>query len=101
MDERNPPVVVICGSTAGVGRATAHRFAVAGYRVGLLARGEQALAATAEELDQLGATCLGISVDVADAEALFDAAQRMERELGPVGVGSTARWSRCFRPSAS
>jgi len=90
MDERNPPVVVICGATAGVGRATAQRFAASGYRVGLLARGEQALAATQEELTQLGATSLAISVDVADADAVFEAAQRMERELGPVGV-----WINC------
>lgn len=90
MDERNPPVVVICGATAGVGRATAQRFAASGYRVGLLARGEQALAATQEELKQLGATSLAISVDVADADAVFAAAQRMERELGPVDV-----WINC------
>jgi NADP-dependent 3-hydroxy acid dehydrogenase YdfG len=90
MDERNPPVVVISGATAGVGRATAQRFAASGYRVGLLARGEQALAATQEELTQLGATSLAISVDVADADAVFAAAQRMERELGPVDV-----WINC------
>lgn len=90
MDERNLPVVVICGATAGVGRATAQRFAASGYRVGLLARGEQALAATQEELKQLGATSLAISVDVADADAVFAAAQRMERELGPVNV-----WINC------
>lgn len=90
MDERNPPVVVICGATAGVGRATAQRFAASGYRAGLLARGEQALAATQEELKQLGATSLAISVDVADADAVFAAAQRMERELGPVDV-----WINC------
>ncbi|MBA1379223.1 SDR family oxidoreductase [Pseudomonas brassicacearum] len=98
MDERNPRVVVICGSTAGVGRATAHRFAAAGYRVGLLARGEQALAATEEELKQLGATCLAISVDVADAEAVFAAAQRMERELGPVGVWVNCAMVTVFSP---
>ena len=98
MDEQSPPVVVICGSTAGVGRATAHRFAVAGYRVGLLARGEQALAATAEELAQLGATCLAISVDVADAKAVSDAAQRMERELGPLGVWINCAMVTVFSP---
>ncbi|WP_434563580.1 SDR family oxidoreductase [Pseudomonas sp. Z5-35] len=98
MDERTPPVVVICGATAGVGRATAHRFAVAGYRVGLLARGEQGLAATQEELQQLGAMSLGISVDVADAEAVFEAAQRMERELGPVGVWVNCAMVTVFSP---
>lgn len=98
MEEQSAPVVVICGSTAGVGRATAHRFAAAGYRVGLLARGEQALAATAEELTQLGATCLAISVDVADAQAVADAAQRMERELGPIGVWVNCAMVTVFSP---
>jgi short-subunit dehydrogenase len=98
MEEQSPPVVVICGATAGVGRATAHRFAVAGYRVGLLARGEQALAATAEELTQLGATCLAISIDVADAQAVADAAQRMERELGPIGVWVNCAMVTVFSP---
>ncbi|MBC3364200.1 SDR family oxidoreductase [Pseudomonas sp. SWRI154] len=98
MDERTPPVVVICGATAGVGRATAHRFAVAGYRVGLLARGEQGLADTQEELKQLGAMSLGISVDVADAGAVFEAAQRIERELGPVGVWINCAMVTVFSP---
>jgi NAD(P)-dependent dehydrogenase (short-subunit alcohol dehydrogenase family) len=35
-----PEVVVITGASAGVGRATAHRFARAGARIGLIARGE-------------------------------------------------------------
>ena len=50
MDQQNNGLVVICGASAGVGRATAHRFAAAGYRIGLLARDEAALAATREEL---------------------------------------------------
>ncbi len=37
------PIAVICGATAGVGRATAEAFATAGYRVALIARGEQGL----------------------------------------------------------
>ena len=32
------PVVVITGATAGVGRATAHRFARAGAKLALIAR---------------------------------------------------------------
>ncbi|WP_325919804.1 SDR family oxidoreductase [Pseudomonas frederiksbergensis] len=98
MDERTPPVVVISGSSAGVGRATAHRFAAAGYRVGLLARSERALADTAQELEQLGATCLAISVDVADADAVFEAAQRMERQLGPVDVWINCAMVTVFSP---
>lgn len=98
MDERTPPVVVICGGSAGVGRATAHRFAAAGYRVGLLARGAQALAATEEELQQWGTQTLGISVDVADAEAVYEAARCIERELGAVEVWVNCAMATVFSP---
>ena len=46
---------VICGGTAGVGRATAHAFAQAGFRVAVIARGEQGLADTRKELEAAGA----------------------------------------------
>ncbi|MGH7449105.1 MAG: SDR family NAD(P)-dependent oxidoreductase, partial [Longimicrobiales bacterium] len=38
-----PEVVVITGASAGVGRATARRFARQGARIGLLARGADGL----------------------------------------------------------
>lgn len=98
MDERNPPVVVICGGSAGVGRATAHRFAAAGYRVGLLARGAQALADTEDELQQRGTRTLGIGVDVADAAAVLEAARRIEHQLGPVQVWINCAMTTVFSP---
>jgi NADP-dependent 3-hydroxy acid dehydrogenase YdfG len=39
-----PEVVVITGASAGVGRATARKFAEQGAHVGLLARGRAGLA---------------------------------------------------------
>ena len=36
-----PETVVITGASAGVGRATAHAFAVQGAQIGLIARGTQ------------------------------------------------------------
>ncbi|SDL57632.1 SDR family oxidoreductase [Pseudomonas indica] len=77
---------VICGASAGVGRAAAHAFARAGYRVGLIARSEKGLADTEEELRKAGATALAIAADVADAGALERAADRFEAELGPIEV---------------
>ena len=38
-------VVVVTGASAGVGRAIVHRFARAGWRIGLIARDAAALAA--------------------------------------------------------
>jgi NAD(P)-dependent dehydrogenase (short-subunit alcohol dehydrogenase family) len=79
-------VIVITGGTAGVGRATARRFARAGDAVAVLARGPAGLAATVADIDQLGGRGLGIAVDVADAEQVEAAAERVERELGPIDV---------------
>ncbi|HEY4118606.1 MAG TPA: SDR family NAD(P)-dependent oxidoreductase [Byssovorax sp.] len=63
-------VVVITGGSAGVGRATAVRFAKEGASVAVLARGEERLEATKRELEGYGATALAHSVDVADAGAV-------------------------------
>lgn len=86
MKKDDCPVVVICGASAGVGRATAHAFAAAGYAVGLLARSDQGLAAATAELEAYATPTLAISADVADANAVALAAQRFEAELGPIDV---------------
>jgi NADP-dependent 3-hydroxy acid dehydrogenase YdfG len=83
-------VVVITGATAGVGRATARAFAARGDAVALIARGEDRLEATRSELEAQGARVIACSADVADANAVDAAAQRAERELGPIDV-----WVNC------
>ncbi len=83
------PVVVITGASAGVGRATVRRFARDGARIALLARGEDRLAAAADEVERAGGEALVIPTDVADAEAVEAAAARTEAELGPIDIGST------------
>ncbi len=79
-------VVVITGATAGVGRATARRFADDGASIALLARGADGLAATVRDVEERGGRALAISLDVADAEAVREAAHRVERELGPIDI---------------
>src|SRR5512135_100673 len=72
-------IVVITGGTAGVGRATAERFAAAGYKLAILARGEDRLAAAQRELERLGSPkVLAIACDVAHASEVFAAADRVE-----------------------
>ena len=80
------PVVVVTGGTSGVGRATARAFADEGHPVAVLARGEDSLRATEAELRDRGVPALGISVDVTDHAAVDTAADRIESELGPIGV---------------
>jgi NAD(P)-dependent dehydrogenase (short-subunit alcohol dehydrogenase family) len=81
-----PKVVVITGGSAGVGRATAQAFARAGYSVGVLARDPQRVESACEEIRSGGGRALGISTDVADAEQVERAAERIEHELGPISV---------------
>ncbi len=83
MDAR---VVVVTGASAGIGRAIAIRFAQAGWRVGMLARGEDGLAGACRDVQAAGGQPLAIPVDVADARAVEAAAERIERELGPIDV---------------
>ncbi len=92
------PTAVICGATAGVGRASAEAFARAGYRVALIARGEQGLSDTQAQLEALGAHVLAIAADVADAPALEAAATRVEAELGPIDVWVNAAMATVFGP---
>ncbi len=92
------PTAVICGATAGVGRASAEAFARAGYRVALIARGEQGLSDTQAQLEALGARVLAIAADVADAPALEAAATRVEAELGPIDVWVNAAKATVFGP---
>jgi short-subunit dehydrogenase len=78
--------IVITGASAGVGRALALRFARGGGHVGLIARDERALAEVAEEVKALGGNPAVAAADVADADAVFAAADRIAEELGPIDI---------------
>lgn len=95
------PIAVITGGTAGVGRATAVAFARAGYRVAVIARGEQGLADTRKELEGMGATVLPIQCDMADAAAVDCAAEHIEQTLGPIEVWVNSAMVTLFGPIAT
>ena len=95
---RKPEVVVITGASAGVGRATAQRFAKDGARVALLARDNPALEHAAKEVRELGGTALPIAVDVSDAAQVEAAAERIEQELGPIDIWINSAMATVFAP---
>jgi short-subunit dehydrogenase len=93
-----PQVVVITGASAGVGRATARAFARRGARIALLARGLDGLEGARREVEALGGRGLVIPVDVADATEVERAADRTERELGPIDVWINNAMTSVFSP---
>ena len=93
-------VVVITGASAGVGRAVARLLAERGDAVGLIARGEQRLAAAVREVEELGARAHFVSVDVADADAVEAAAKEIEDTLGPIDVWINNAMTTVFAPVA-
>ena len=69
------PVAIVTGATSGVGRATAIAFARGGYRVGLIARGQDGLQAALADVGALWRRKgLILQADVSDAEQVDAAA---------------------------
>lgn len=98
-ERRNPPeVVVITGASAGVGRAVARRFASEGALVGLIARGADGLDGARQDVESLGGRALVLQGDVADPAFLAEAAERAERELGPIDIWVNNATTSVFSP---
>ena len=84
--KRKPEVVVVTGSSGGVGRAVAHAFAKRGAHVGLLARGPEGLAGAQREVESLGGQALAVATDVSDHQQVEAAAEKVEERFGEIDV---------------
>ncbi len=69
-------VAIVTGASRGIGHAIATALVAAGARVAMLARGADALRASAEPLGALAIPC-----DVADEASVLAAIERVRREL--------------------
>jgi NADP-dependent 3-hydroxy acid dehydrogenase YdfG len=79
-------VVAVTGASGGIGRAIAREFGKHGAAVGLIARGRAGLDAAAREITELGGTACPAPADVADFDAVRNAAAVIEERLGPIDI---------------
>jgi NAD(P)-dependent dehydrogenase (short-subunit alcohol dehydrogenase family) len=93
-------VVVVTGASAGVGRATVREFAKAGAKLGLIARDERALEEARDEITSIGGEAMTVAADVADAPAVFEAAGKIVKELGPLDIWVNNAMLTVFSPVA-
>lgn len=81
---------VVTGASAGLGRAIALEFAHHGWRVGLIARGQEGLDGACRDVEAAGGEALVLPADVADAAAIEAAADRVAETWGGIDV-----WVNC------
>lgn len=82
----NPCTVVVTGASAGVGRATAIAFARKGWNVALIARGTEGLESARRGVEAAGGQALVLPLDVAEADAVFAAADQVTAKWGGIDV---------------
>lgn len=90
--------VVVTGASGGIGRAVAQAFGRRGDTVALVARGEHGLEGGADDVRRAGGTPVVIPTDVSDHEAVFEAARRVEEEVGPIDVWVNVAFTSVFAP---
>ncbi|GAB3492893.1 SDR family oxidoreductase [Flexivirga lutea] len=91
-------VVAVTGSTGGIGRASAIEFAKHGATVALLARGAAGLRGAAEEVERAGGKAIAIPTDMADADQVNGAVDRIEQEVGPIDIWVNDGFTSVFAP---
>ncbi|HEX3548782.1 MAG TPA: SDR family oxidoreductase [Candidatus Elarobacter sp.] len=94
--QRRRAVAVVTGASAGVGRAVARELASAGYDVGLIARGVDGLMAAKREIEAQGRRAHLVAADVAEHDAVENAAGAIEAALGEIDVWVNVAFSNVF-----
>ncbi|RQR31441.1 SDR family NAD(P)-dependent oxidoreductase [Burkholderia sp. Bp9143] len=79
-------VCVVTGAAGGIGTSIVEAFVAAGARVALLDRDADGTIALAERLSAAGGDVVAIGCDIGDPASVTQAAERVERDLGPADV---------------
>ncbi|HEX9321907.1 MAG TPA: SDR family oxidoreductase [Xanthobacteraceae bacterium] len=100
MPRPQPRTVVVTGASAGIGRAVALAFARRGWQIGLIARSKHGLDGARKEIELAGGQAMAISADVADADAIFTAADQINERWGGIDVWVNNAMATIFSPFA-
>lgn len=91
-------VVVVTGASAGLGRAIAIQFAKKKLNVGLISRNVERLESLKKEIERLGVKAAIAICDVADSKQVENAAEIIERSLGPIDIWVNNAMTSVFAP---
>lgn len=78
--------IVVCGYGPGISDGVARRFGAEGFRVALVARGEEKLERGASALREAGIEARGFPCDLGDPEAVRAMIAAVREALGPITV---------------
>ena len=77
---------LVTGASSGIGKAVSMAMAAEGVNVGLLARSEDKLEKTRQEIEQKGGRALPVSADVSDPEQVQKAVENTVDEFGSLHI---------------
>jgi len=86
MSRLNGKVAIVTGAAQGIGRAIASRLADEGAKVALADVQFDAAQQSASEIHAGGASAIAVALDVTRLDDAVTAADRVERELGPIDI---------------
>lgn len=79
-------VVLVTGSTRGIGRAIAHACAAEGAKVAICGRDKNDLYAVSEEIKMIGADCCAVKIDLSDYASAVKLVDSVTRAFGRIDV---------------
>jgi NADP-dependent 3-hydroxy acid dehydrogenase YdfG len=80
------PTIVVCGHGPGISDAVARKFGREGYRVAIVARNAERLAAAAKALGDAGVEARAFPCNLGDADAVRSTVGEIRAALGPITV---------------